>query len=185
MADSRALLGSIDSSMSILTAQVSKMSETLDVVRSGVPMSMGYCWGPEQPILLLDGLGRQISLPLMLASSPDVGVNTACKKLSYRKLISHSQVFRDVLLIMHRDTPGYDKIKSGKYVVSDEDSGGALVPKDKWQDSFQPGRHIGLSFLLRHPGARDEKECPRCRAPGARPGNHPGQRRWCVGFLIG
>src|SRR5438552_3814856 len=119
MADSTALLGSIGSSIGILMAQVSKMSETLGVVRSNVPMSMGYCWGPEKPILLLDGLGRETSLPLMLASSPDVGVNTACKILSYRKLISRSQVFRDVLLIMHRDTPGYDKIKSGKYVVSD------------------------------------------------------------------
>ncbi|SRR6266498_50578 len=84
MADNTALLGSMESSMGMLTTGFSvlqlKMSEALtklDVVRKGMPMAIGYCWGPEPPILLLDGLGRKTSLPMMLASSPDVRVNTA------------------------------------------------------------------------------------------------------------
>jgi hypothetical protein len=52
---------------------------------------------------------------------------------------------------MHRGGPGYDKIERCKYVVSDEDSYGALIPQDKWLDSFQPGRRIALSFQLKHP----------------------------------
>jgi hypothetical protein len=40
-------------------------------------MAIGCCWGPEPPILLLDGLGRQAFLPMMLAGSPNVRLNTA------------------------------------------------------------------------------------------------------------
>ena len=79
---------------------------------------------------------------------------------------------------MHRDSPGYEKIERGKYVVSDEDSGGALIRQDKWLDSFRPGKRIGLSFLLKHPGARDNRECPRCKTLKTTPGYHEGQRRW-------
>ena len=79
---------------------------------------------------------------------------------------------------MHRDGPGYDKVDDGKYVVSDEDFGGALIPVNKWNDSFQPGRHIGLSFVMKLPPATDEKECPRCKTLETLNDNHPGQRRW-------
>ena len=84
MADNAALLGSIDSSMGMLTTGYNdmqlKMSEALtklDVFQNCVPMAIGYCWGPEPPILLLDGLGRKMSLPMMLASSPDVRMDIA------------------------------------------------------------------------------------------------------------
>jgi hypothetical protein len=93
------------------------------------------------------------------------------------------QVFREILLIMHRGGPGYDKIDSGKYVVSDEDFGGALIPRERWHDSVLPGRHIGLSFLLKHPGASDEKHCPRCRTSSTWLDDQPGRRRWYVALL--
>ncbi|KAH0551361.1 hypothetical protein GP486_007422, partial [Trichoglossum hirsutum] len=83
---------------------------------------------------------------------------------------------------MHRNTPGYDKIKCGKYVISDEDSSGALVPRERWLDFLQPGKRIGLSFIMRHPGVRDEKQCPRCRSSTTWLDDRPGQRRWYVGF---
>jgi hypothetical protein len=83
---------------------------------------------------------------------------------------------------MHRGGPGYDKIEGGKYVISDEDSGGALVARDKWLDRVQPGKRIGLSFLLKHPGSRDEKQCPRCKTLKTWLDNHPGRRRWYAGF---
>jgi len=73
------LLGSIDSSVGTLTTRFSDMQlmmseaiNKLEVVQNSVPMSIGYCWGPEAPIQLLDGLGRKLFLPIMLASSPDV-----------------------------------------------------------------------------------------------------------------
>jgi hypothetical protein len=84
---------------------------------------------------------------------------------------------------MHHDSPGYDEIDRGKYVVSDEDFGGALIPRDKWLESFQPGRHIALSFLLKHPGASDEKQCPRCKTFKTCLDPQPGRRGWCAAFL--
>lgn len=81
---------------------------------------------------------------------------------------------------MHKETPGYDKIKDGKYVVSDEDASGALVLRDKWQESIKPGKRIGLSFVLKHPGTSDEKQCPRCRSIHTHWSDHPGQRRWYI-----
>jgi hypothetical protein len=93
-----------------------------------------------------------------------------------------AQVFREVLLIIHRGGPGYDKIESGKYVVSDEDFGGALIPPDKWSDSFRPGRCIALSFLLKHPGVGDEEQCPRCKTLKTCL-DKPGRRGWCAAFL--
>lgn len=83
---------------------------------------------------------------------------------------------------MHRGGPGYDKIESGKYVVSDEDFGGALIPHSKWRDSLQPGKRIALSFILRHPGLGDEKQCPRCRTMETWPDDQPGRRRWYAQF---
>ena len=103
--------------------------------------------------------------------------------ISFRKLITRAQVFREVLLIIHRDGPGYDKIESGKYVVSDEDFGGALIPPDKWPDSIQPGKCIALSFILKHPGVGDEKQCPRCKTLNTHLDIKPGRRRWCAAFL--
>jgi hypothetical protein len=44
----------------------------LDTTQNSVPMSLGYCWGPEAPILLLDGLGRRTSVPMIMARNPDV-----------------------------------------------------------------------------------------------------------------
>jgi hypothetical protein len=73
------LLESIDSSVGTLTTRFSDMQlmmseamNKLEVVQNGVPKSIGYCWGPEAPIVLLDGLGRKLYLPIMLASSPEV-----------------------------------------------------------------------------------------------------------------
>jgi hypothetical protein len=84
MADNRALLGSIDSSVGTLTAgfsdvrcQLSEALAKLDVVQKSMPTAIGYCWGPEPPILLIDGLGRKTPLPMMLVCSPDVRVNPA------------------------------------------------------------------------------------------------------------
>jgi hypothetical protein len=80
---------------------------------------------------------------------------------------------------MHRGSPGYDEIDSGKYVLSDEDFGGALIPTDKWDQSFRPGRHIALSFLLKLPGAGDENQCPRCKTSKTCPDAQPtGRRGW-------
>jgi hypothetical protein len=77
--DNTTLLESIDSSVGTLTTRFSDMQlmmseaiNKLEVVQNSVPMSIGYCWGPEAPIQFLDGLGRKLFLPIMLASSPDV-----------------------------------------------------------------------------------------------------------------
>ncbi len=51
---------------------MSEAVKKMEVVQNSVPMSIGYCWGPEAPIVLLDGLGRKLYLPIMLASSPEV-----------------------------------------------------------------------------------------------------------------
>src|SRR6266516_2730908 len=83
---------------------------------------------------------------------------------------------------MHRDTPGYDQIESGKYVVSNEDANGTLISPDEWPDSFRPGRRIALSFLLKHPLSSDEKQCPRCKTLKTWPDVHPRQRKWYAGF---
>jgi hypothetical protein len=101
----------------------------------------------------------------------------------YGNLIPRVQVLREVLLIIHRGAPGYDKIESGKYVVSDEDFGGALIPPEKWLDSFLPGRCIALSFILKLPGVGDEKQCPRCKTFKTWPDEKPGRRRWYAAFL--
>jgi hypothetical protein len=99
----------------------------------------------------------------------------------FGNLILRAQVLQEVLLIIHRGTPGHDKIKSGKYVVSDEDFGGALIPRDKWPESFLPGRCIALSFILKHPGLGDENQCPRCKTLKTWD-DKPGRRRWCAAF---
>jgi hypothetical protein len=83
---------------------------------------------------------------------------------------------------MHRGTPGYDKIESGRYVVSNEDANGTLISPDTWLDSFQPGRRIALSFLLKHPLSSNEKQCPRCKTLQTRGHVHAGQRKWYAGF---
>lgn len=81
MDHNRALLGSIGSSMGELMTGFGdvkfKMSEALtklDAVQKSMPMALGYCWDRDSPILLLDGLGRKTSLPMMLAGYPDVRV---------------------------------------------------------------------------------------------------------------
>lgn len=56
-----------------------KMSETvakLATAHADMPKPMGYCWGPDPPIIILDALGRQMCFPLILASSPDVRFGT-------------------------------------------------------------------------------------------------------------
>jgi hypothetical protein len=76
-------LSSINSSVGTLSSRFNDMhlmmSEAINklaLVQNSVPMSMGYCWGPEAPIQLLDGLDRKLYLPIMLVSSPDVSENT-------------------------------------------------------------------------------------------------------------
>jgi hypothetical protein len=87
------LLCSIGSSVDTMTTRFSemqlRMSEAInkvEVVQNSVPMSIGYCWGPEAPILLLDGLGRKLFLPIMLARSP--GVSESFDFMPFGKLIS-------------------------------------------------------------------------------------------------
>lgn len=80
---------------------------------------------------------------------------------------------------MHRDSPGYQKIENGRYVVSDEDAQGALVRHEKWNESFKPGRRIGLSFLLKYPGGGGEA-CPKCQTIKTLPAEYKGQRKWFV-----
>jgi len=87
------LLWSIGSSVDTMTTRFSemqlRMSEAInkvEVVQKSVPKSIGYCWGPEAPILLLDGLGRKLSLPVMLARSPDV--SESFDFMPFGKLIS-------------------------------------------------------------------------------------------------
>jgi hypothetical protein len=88
------------------------------------------------------------------------------------------QTFREVLLIMHRDTPAYHNIESGKYVVSNEDAGGTLIQPVKWSEAVRPGVHIGLSYILKYPGIHDGKGCPRCNSLRTTPGYNEGQRTW-------
>jgi hypothetical protein len=87
MADHTERLQSIDSSVGGLNTKFKIMQRTmyeamseqltkLDLVQKSIPTAIGYCWGAEAPILLLDGLGRRTSLPIMLASSPDVRAHT-------------------------------------------------------------------------------------------------------------
>jgi hypothetical protein len=56
--DNTTLLGSIDSSVGTLTTRFNEMQlmmsgaiNKVEVVQNSVPMSIGYCWGPEAPIL--------------------------------------------------------------------------------------------------------------------------------------
>ena len=107
--------------------------------------------------------------------------HTQNTSLYYGSSLDKIQTFREVLLIMHRDTPAYHNIESGKYVVSDEDAGGTLIQQAKWSEALRPGKHIGLSYVLKYPEIRDSKECPRCKSLGTTPGYHEGQRRWYGG----
>ncbi|KAF1815314.1 hypothetical protein P152DRAFT_181762 [Eremomyces bilateralis CBS 781.70] len=128
----------------------------LEMIWERGPQDMAFGFGPEA-IILDDALGRQNFLPLMLTATPEV--------------------FRDVLLLMHKGGPGYEKVESGKYVVSDEDRGGELVPLDRWSETFQPGKRIGLSFLMKHPPSNNEKQCPRCMSMNTMTGVHPDERK--------
>jgi hypothetical protein len=87
MADHTERLRSIDSSVGGLSAEFKVMRRTmyeamseqcakLDLVQKSIPTAIGHWWGAEATILLLDGLGRRMSLPIMLASSPDVRAHT-------------------------------------------------------------------------------------------------------------
>ena len=78
--DHKAILGSIDQSVGSLTVGFGNMQlmmnealRRIDNVQIHLPKSLGYAWGPEAPIQLLDGLGRRTLLPLMLAKTPEVG----------------------------------------------------------------------------------------------------------------
>ena len=82
VADSNAMLNSIDQSMGQLTIGTTDMHHKMDAtltklneVQTAMPTELGYCWGPEQPILLLDGLGRKTSLPVMFTVTPDVRIS--------------------------------------------------------------------------------------------------------------
>ena len=79
MADHKKVLDSVDSNMVVLTSGLNsmdiKMGEALqkfDTFLHTMPTAIGYAWGPEAPILLLDALGRKTPLPMMFAASPDV-----------------------------------------------------------------------------------------------------------------
>ena len=81
-ADHRALLRSIDSSMGTMTTALSEvqqnMSESvtkLEMVWRKIPTALGCSWGPELPILLLDGLGRNTPLPMMFVETPEVRID--------------------------------------------------------------------------------------------------------------
>ena len=78
-ADNKALLDSIDHSTRQLTIDNNEMHsrmcetlERLDVIQTKMPTELGFVWGTEAPILLLDGLGRKTSLPVMFTATPDV-----------------------------------------------------------------------------------------------------------------
>jgi hypothetical protein len=80
--DNSIVLGSIDTTVDSLSMRfgdmhlmVAEAVKKLEVVQNTVSMSIGYSWGPEAPIMLIDGLDRRLLLPLMLASSPDVSQN--------------------------------------------------------------------------------------------------------------
>jgi hypothetical protein len=79
MADQGMLLRAVNLSMGTATKAIGdvqdKVSESvskLEIIWKKLPTSLGYCWGPEQPILLLDGLGRKSCLPMMLVQDPKV-----------------------------------------------------------------------------------------------------------------
>lgn len=76
----RKLLESVDTKMVVLTNGFNnmeiKMSEALqkfDAFQNRMPAAIGYAWGPDAPILLLDALGRRTPLPMMFVASPEVG----------------------------------------------------------------------------------------------------------------
>jgi hypothetical protein len=79
---------------------------------------------------------------------------------------------------MHRDTPGHEPIEKGKYVITDEDDKGNLIPKEKWNEIVRPGMHIGMSFVLKHTGVRESRECPRCKSLKTTLSYHEDRRRW-------
>lgn len=77
--DNSIVLGSIDTSVESLAIRfgdmhlmVAEAVKRIEVVQNSVSMSIGYSWGPDAPIMLIDGLDRKVLLPLMLASTPDV-----------------------------------------------------------------------------------------------------------------
>jgi hypothetical protein len=79
MAEDRATLESIESSVRLATAGVGdiqhKTSEALvklDKIQKAIPSVLGHSWASERPILLLDGLGRKTPLPMMLVWAPEV-----------------------------------------------------------------------------------------------------------------
>lgn len=81
MADNRALLQSVDSSIGVLTGdfgdmrtKFSEMLSKLDAVQNRMPTGLGYFWESEPPVLLLDALGRKTPLPVMLVGSPEVSL---------------------------------------------------------------------------------------------------------------
>jgi hypothetical protein len=52
--------------------KVTESVDKLEMVWKQLPTAMGYAWGSELPILLIDGLGRKSYLPMMLVQNPDV-----------------------------------------------------------------------------------------------------------------
>jgi hypothetical protein len=76
----RMLLQSIDSTLSVTVAAITdvqhKVTDSvhkLSLMWNQVPGQLGYAWGPEFPIMFIDGLGRKSCLPLTLVKDASVG----------------------------------------------------------------------------------------------------------------
>ncbi|KAF8244604.1 hypothetical protein K440DRAFT_609178 [Wilcoxina mikolae CBS 423.85] len=139
--DSRMLLEKFDNRLQSIQKSIEQLS-----ISKPVPMGLGDPWeggylASEAPLKLLDALGRELLVPLYLASS--------------------FTVFHDILEIMHRNQPGHAKILQREYRLAEEDTNGALIGENNWFDTVKPGMSISLSMVLRRPYT-NSRRCPRC-----------------------
>ncbi|KAK2755116.1 hypothetical protein FQN54_006645 [Arachnomyces sp. PD_36] len=158
LTENPAVLAQIDNRTSSLYDMVNHLSAM-------IPKALGYPWEGgllpnEQPLRLLDALGRDLKIPTIFLSSP--------------------QIFHDMLEIIHRDLPGYDRIVAGEYNITDGDAEGQIVDaENECINVVSAGKTAALNIIIYTP-LLDLicYSCPRCGSTIADPGLK-GWRRRC------
>ena len=135
-------------SVSSLVDKISGMELIIRQQPTKIPKELGC--GIEGFIILQDAIGRKIRVPFVVCATLDM--------------------FHGFLELVFRCLPGYQKVLSREYSISDGKSQKEITSTE-WVNNITPGRLVSMSVLFRHMGnalgATDFKnKCPRCKTPG-------------------
>ncbi|KAJ7592829.1 hypothetical protein C8J56DRAFT_1045284 [Mycena floridula] len=106
------------------------------------PMLLGYTWEGSHAatILLTDILDVETPIPLILCQT--------------------WEIFRDVLLLLHRTRPGKRYIDKGDYDLTINDT--EHVKSTTWNSVVKAGLRVKMSAVLRVDSTEDNRRCPSC-----------------------